>query len=874
MKKIKGANENMRLWYKSPADVNTDEGGSGRWMQEALPLGNGTLGNLIFGGITKERIHFNEKTLWTGGPSDSRMEYNFGNRKTKYTKEEIEEYRRVLDDKSEYVFNDTEELRGRYGMEAPIRFSGEDELYKGQYQDFGDIWLDFTPMGIRDEGVENYRRELDMQTGIASTEFTYGDVTYTRHHLVSEPDHVMATYLTSDRRGRLSVNVTLNISNPELTSETIMTPKEGKCTIQGLVKDNGMRYRATMRVIPEGGVMTPEQAGYSVEGADSIRIILAAETDYLNDFPLYRDRTKDLAEVVDRRVEKGAQKSWEELRETHVSDHRELFDRVSLDLGEECPDIPTDELVDEYRAGNYSTYLETLAFQYGRYLSIAGSRGVLPSNLVGLWTVGPSAWKGDYHFNVNIQMNYWPVYVANLCEIGTVIVDYMESQRKPGRYTAEYVHGIEDAIEKHTGFTVHTGCNPLGMTTPGNHQEYGWNPAGAAWALQSVWQYYEFTQDKEYLKEKIYPILKEAAFFWDNYLWTSHYQKINDKSSAYYGQPRVVVAPSLSAEQGPITIGTTYDQSLVWELYKECIQAGQILGEDEKLLAKWEDTMQRLDPININRSGGIKEWYDETEVRLKDGHNQSYAQAGDLEEVPVPNSGWNIGHLGEQRHASHLVGLYPGTLINKENETYLAAAKQSLKERGYYSTGWSKANKVNLWARTGSGEDAYKVLNNLIGGNTSGLQYNLFDSHGTGGGEMMLNGTPVWQIDGNFGLTSGMAEMLIQSQLGYTQFLPAIPEAWKDGEVTGLKARGNFTVSEKWKDGLAERFTVCYEGNDESSVFTGEYENIADAAVYTESGSVETERNETGTKISFTAKRGTTYTIDLRNRCVEATVLK
>ena len=248
---------------------------------------------------------------------------------------------------------------------------------------------------------------------------------------------------------------------------------------------------------------------------------------------------------------------------------------------------------------------------------------LLYTSLVGLWTVGNSAWTGDYHFNVNVQMNYWPVYATNLAECGTTFVDYMDKLREPGRLTAERVHGIEGAVKNHTGFTVHTENNPFGMTAPTNAQEYGWNPTGAAWAIQNLWWHYEFTQDEAYLKNTIYPIMKEAALFWDSYLWTSEYQKINDENSPYNGQNRLVVAPSFSEEQGPTAVGTTYDQSLVWELYNECIKAGKIVGEDEALLKSWEEKMQKLDPIEINDTNGIKEWYEETRVGQKNGHNQS-----------------------------------------------------------------------------------------------------------------------------------------------------------------------------------------------------------------------------------------------------------
>ena len=857
-------NENLKLWYNTPANINTGGGGGGEWMQQSLPLGNGTLGNLIFGGISRERIHFNEKTLWTGGPSPNRPGYEFGLKSTAYTAAEIEAYRQLLDDKSTNVFNDDPSLGG-YGMGAAIRFPGLNNVNKGTYQDFGDIWLDYTPMGITDSNVKDYRRELDMQTGIASTQFSYRNVTYKREHFVSYPDNVMVTHLTASQSGKLSVNLSMGLNNTGLTGQISLDPAGNTYTIAGQVNDNHLKFRTTMKVIPVGGTITADttQNIYCVENADSIMIVMAAETDYLNDYPTYRDTNKNLQTVVDGRVTDCGAKTYAELLTRHLEDHQKLFDRVSLDLGERMPDVPTNKLMDDYRNRDYSTYLEVLSFQYGRYLSIAGSRGVLPSNLVGLWTVGAAAWTGDYHFNVNVQMNYWPVYVTNLAEVGVTMVDYMESLREPGRLTAERVHGIENATTEHTGFTVHTENNPFGMTAPTNHQEYGWNPTGAAWAIQNLWWHYEFTQDLEYLENTIYPIMKEAALFWDNYLWTSSYQVIDDETSAYHGENRLVVAPSFSEEQGPTAIGTTYDQSLVWELYKECIQAGRLIGEDEELIASWEEKLQKLDPININQTGGIKEWYEETRVGLVNGHHKSFAQAGDLAEIQVPNSGWWVGHPGEHRHASHLVGLYPGTLIDYDNQEYMDAAIQSLTERDFYSTGWSKANKVNLWARTGNGNNAYQVLNNLIGGNTSGLQYNLFDSHGSGGGETMMGagGGRVWQIDGNFGLTAGVAEMLLQSHRGTVQFLPAIPDAWQDGEAYGLKARGNFTIGQVWKNGMADTFTVCYEGDEEASAFIGEYTGIEGAKVWLDGEEVTVTKGN-GT-ITFEAMRGKTYTIDM-----------
>lgn len=863
-------NDAMKLWYETPANINTAESSGGEWMQQSLPLGNGNLGNLIFGGISKERIHFNEKTLWTGGPSSSRPNYQFGNKSTSYSAEEIEEYRQILDDKSRNVFNDAPGYFGNYGY-TPIRFAGENNLNKGSYQDFGDIWLDYSKMGITDSNVSGYSRELDIQKGIATTEFIHDDVAYVRQHFVSSPDEVMVTYLTASEAGALDVGIQMELNNGNLAGTVSLDKSTNSCTIEGSVRDNGLKFLTKMTIVASGGTVTADtgKKSYQVTGADSIMILMAAETDYKNDYPVYRDLTKDLEQVVDTRLSDACAYSFDELKKNHLEDHQELFDRVVLDLNEDLSHIPTDQLMNEYRNGNYSKYLEVLAFQYGRYLSIAGSRGTLPSNLVGLWTVGDSAWTGDYHFNINVQMNYWPVYVTNLAECGTTMVEYMENLREPGRLTAERVHGIENAVEDHTGFVVHTENNPFGMTAPSNAQEYGWNPTGAAWAIQNLWAHYEFTQDEAYLEEVIYPIMKESALFWDQYLWTSSYQVINDDTSPYDGEPRLVVAPSFSEEQGPTAVGTTYDQSLVWELYKECIAAGEIVGEDPDLLDQWTENMQRLDPIEINSTNGIKEWYEETRVGTESGHHKSYAKAGNLPEIAVPNSGWNIGHPGEQRHASHLVGLYPGTLINKENEEVMDAAIQSLTERGEYSTGWSKANKINLWARTGDGDQAYVLLNHLIGGKSSGLQYNLFDSHGSGGGDTMMNGTPVWQIDGNYGLTAGVAEMLIQSHMGYTQFLPAVPEAWESGNVQGLKARGNFTIGQTWYKGMPEQFTVRYDGEEPRVEFTGEYENITDAKVYLNGKSITVTKDTENNRITFDTKPGETYVIDMGRAIVD-----
>ena len=857
-------NDKLELWYDEEANINTAETNNGDWMKESLPLGNGDLGNLIFGGVAKERIHFNEKSLWTGGPSTSRPNYQFGNKATPYTAAEIEEYRQLLDNKSTNVFPDFSGV----GMSYPIRFAGESNLNKGSYQDFGDLWLDFNEMNLNISNVSDYKRSLSLNDGIAYTTFKKDNVTYQREHFVSAPADIMVTYLKADQ-GTMNFYAGIELNNSNLSGTIAYDPNKQSQSISGNVIDNGLQYYTEMRIYTNEGQVQYDTSKkqYHITNASEVMIVLGAETNYLNDYPTYRDTSKDLVKTVQDKLKDIQLKDYQSLKDTHLDDYQSLFDRVEFDL-ESYEDIPTDELVKRYRNSFDSPYLEVLAYQYGRYLSIAGSRGSLPSNLVGLWTIGDSAWTGDYHFNVNIQMNYWPIYTANLAEIGETMVSYMESLREPGRLTAERVHGITNATTLQNGFVVHTENNPFGMTAPSNSQEYGWNPTGAAWAIQNLWAHYEYTQDETYLKEVIYPIMKEATLFWDQYLWESNYQKIDDETSPYDGQNRLVVAPSFSAEQGPTVNGSTYDQSLVWELYKEVIAAGEIVGESQAQLNEWKETIQKLDPINLNATGGIKEWYEETRVGLVNGHHQSFAQAGTLAEVAVPNSGWNIGHPGEHRHASHLVGLYPGTLIQESNEEVFNAALTSLEERDVYSTGWSKANKINLWARAQNGDKAHQVLKNLIGGNASGLQYNLFDSHGSGGGDtMMTGGSPVWQIDGNYGLTAGVNEMLLQSHQGYVEFLPALSSQWKNGHVYGLKARGNFTIDQEWRQGIATRFTIVND-NTEAKLFTGKYLDVAKAKVTCEGKEVEVEVINDD-QIQFTTEPNKEYTIDFSAQYIE-----
>ena len=810
-----------RMWYTSPGSVS-------QWENTGLLIGNGTTGGILFGQVGKDQIHFNEKTLWTGGPSESRPNYDGGNRDTAVTPEQLEAIRQGADDHSSSVF--------------PLGTGGLDNVMgdgsgMGHYQDFGDLYLDFSETGMTNDNVDNYVRDLDMRTAVSSLNYDYEGVHYEREYFVSHPDKVMVIHLTASEEGKLSFTASAKSARG---LSTTTQAENGRITLSGEVNDNQLKCEMQAQIVNIGGEITDHSNGtVTVDQADEVIIVLATGTDYKNEYPTYRGT--DPHEAITTRVDQAAKKDYEDLKADHISDHQELFDRVSLDLGGTCPTLPTDQMMKNYRAGDYQLAVEEMIYQFGRYLTIAGSRegDPLPTNLVGIWSVGDPAWGGDFHFNVNVQMNYWPAYSTNLAECGTVFNDFMESLVIPGRLTAEKSAGVATEnfettpIGEGNGFLVNTQNNPFGCTTPFGSQEYGWNIGGSSWGLQNMYDYYLFTGDEAYLRDHIYPMLKEMAEFWNQFLWYSEYQD------------RLVVGPSVSAEQGPTVNGTTYDQSLAWEVYKMAIEASEILGVDADKRAVWAEKQSQLDPILIGEEGQIKEWYEETRL--------GYGQAGDLSETKIPNfgAGGSANGGAVHRHTSQLIGLYPGTLINQDTEEWMDAAIVSLEQRSLNGTGWSKAMKINMYARTGLGDDTYKMVRSMCAGNTTGILDNLLDSH------------PPFQIDGNYGLTAGITEMLLQSQLGYTQFLPALPQAWQNGSVQGIKSRGNFTIGETWENGLATTFTVCYDGPQASTTFTGDYTDIAKATVTVDGKEVPFTVDQDTGRISFEAEQGKTYVIDM-----------
>lgn len=823
--------DDLRLWYNKPASegsVILSAGSFGttaeenQWQQFTLPIGNGYIGANIYGEVETEHLTFNEKTLWEGGPSEDRPDYNGGNiigtdengkTKADYFKEIQQLFLEGKDDEATALCNQL------------VGSGGSDMDALGAYQAWGDLYIDF---GIERSQVENYMRDLNISTAVSSVNFDYNGANYNREYFVSYPDNVMAMEFSASDSEKLDIEISFPVKTGRPNGEpgreyTSVADADAKTiTTNGELTDNQMKMCSQIKVVNEGGAVRADGEKLIVEGADNIVVYVAAQTDYKNDYPTYRtgESMEEVAAQVAERVDTAAEKGYDAVKADHIADYKNIFDRVDLDLGQESTDLPTDELLAAYKAGTADVseerLLEVMLFQYGRYLTIASSRegNELPSNLQGLWQnrLGDSnrvPWGSDYHMNVNLQMNYWPTYVTNMAECALPLIDYVDSLREPGRVTAEVYTGVvSDEENPENGFTAHTQNTPFGWTCPGYGFYWGWSPAAVPWILQNCWEYYEYTGDVEFMRDYIYPMLREEAVYYDQILvWDEESQ-------------RMVSAPSYSPEHGPVTVGNTYEQSLIWQLYEDTITAAEILGVDSDKIEQWKDTQSKLDPLHIGDDGQLKEWYEETTI-------------GSL-----PSE---RGH----RHLSHLLGLYPGDLISVDNPEYMDAAIVSLEERGDNSTGWGMGHRINLWARTGDGNHAYKLIRNLF---NSGIYPNLWDAH------------PPFQIDGNFGMTSGVAEMLLQSNMGYINILPSLPDTWTDGQVSGLVARGNFEVGMSWSDGKAQTVNILSKNGGECVVKS---DNISLANVTDKDGNFVEVTIIDSDKISFSTEAGQEFVIQM-----------